>query len=301
MRVHDDDGQELDATFSVEDAEGGWSLVMESRGGTAGSPKARNVDYIPGMDLLLKRLGQLGFRLTDAALESAPVMSLPLEQRRLEIRNSNYPVELRELDAVKFGKELRAAQGSNNTRRVRLYIEEGNTPSSTVHSLEELGAWLSKGVPAREQLLSMVEGSAFDVASAVSAEDARERTRRAIAVRQGQPRFRRELLKAYGNRCAISYCDVIETLEAAHILPYRGQHTHHVQNGLLLRADLHTLFDLGLLGIDTETWTVLIHPRLGTTHYSHLQGQKLQLPADRAAWPSEEALRQHRREAGLLD
>jgi len=299
MRVHDDNGQELDATFSVEEVEGRWSLVMESRGGTAGTSKARNVDYIPGMDLLLMRLGRMGFRLVDAALESAPVMSLPLEQRRLELRTSSYPVELREQDAAELGKELRAAQRNNTTRRVRLYIEEASIQSPTVHSLEELGAWLSKGVPAREQFLSTVEGSAFDVASAVSAEDARERIRRAIAVRQGQPRFRRELLKAYGGRCAISNCDVTETLEAAHILPYRGQHTNHVQNGLLLRTDLHTLFDLDLIGIDTETWTVLIHPRLGTTHYSPLEGQKVQLPADRTAWPSEEALREHRREAGF--
>jgi putative restriction endonuclease len=299
MRVHNDDGQELDATFSVEEDEGRWSLVMESRGGTAGTSKARNVNYIPGMDLLLKRLGQLGFRLADAVLESAPVASLPLEQRRLELRTSSYPVELREHDAEEIGKELRAAQGSNNTRRVRLYIEEGSTQSLAVYSREELESWLSTGVPARAQLMSTVESEAFDVARAVSAEDARARLRRAIAVRQGQPRFRRELLKTYGGRCAISNCDVPETLEAAHILPYRGQHTNHVQNGLLLRADLHTLFDLGLIGIDTETWTVLIHPRLGTTHYSHLAGQKVRLPADRAAWPSEEALREHRREAGF--
>jgi putative restriction endonuclease len=299
MRVHDEDGQELDATFSVEEDEGRWSLVMESRGGTAGTSKARNVDYIPGMELLLKRLGQLGFRLADAFLESAPVAALPLDQRRLELRTSSYPVELREQDAVEIGKELRAAQGSNNTRRVRLDIEEGSTQSPTVCSMEELGAWLSTGVPAREQLLSTMEGGAFDVASAVNAEDARARIRRAIAVRRGQPRFRRELLKAYGGRCALSNCDVTETLEAAHILPYRGQHTNHVQNGLLLRADLHTLFDLRLIGIETETWTVLIHPRLGTTHYGHLEGQKVQLPADRVAWPSEEALREHRREAGF--
>jgi 5-methylcytosine-specific restriction protein A len=301
MRVHDDNGQELDATFSVEEVAGHLSLVMESRGGTADTAKARNVQYIPGMDLLLKRLGQVGFRLIDAALESAPIASLPLEQRRLILRISTYPVELREKDAVELGKELRAAQGNNTTRRVRLYLEEGNTQSPIARSMEELGAWLSKGAPSREQPISTVEGSAFDVASAVNAEDARERLRRAIAVRRGQPRFRRELLKAYGGRCAVSNCDVAETLEAAHILPYRGQHTHHVQNGLLLRADLHTLFDLGLLGIATETWTVLVQPRLSTTQYSHFMGQKVQLPADRAAWPSEEALREHRRQAGFPD
>lgn len=51
---------------------------------------------------------------------------------------------------------------------------------------------------------------------------------------------------------------VVETLEAAHIVPYQGPGTNHSLNGLLLRADLHTLFDLGLLAIAAETLTILV-------------------------------------------
>ena len=49
---------------------------------------------------------------------------------------------------------------------------------------------------------------------------------------------------------------ISETLEAAHIIPYKGSSTNHIQNGILLRADIHTLFDLDLLRIDEN---YLIH------------------------------------------
>ena len=51
-------------------------------------------------------------------------------------------------------------------------------------------------------------------------------------------------------------CDVVAVLKATHIMPYRGEETNHPSNGLLLRADLHTLFDVGLLTIDPKTMTV---------------------------------------------
>ncbi|MEO2018753.1 MAG: HNH endonuclease signature motif containing protein [Fuerstiella sp.] len=54
----------------------------------------------------------------------------------------------------------------------------------------------------------------------------------------------------------------IAVLEAAHIRPYRRPEDNDVQNGLLLRADIHTLFDLNLLGIEPGTWQIHIHPRI---------------------------------------
>jgi len=77
--------------------------------------------------------------------------------------------------------------------------------------------------------------------------DARDRVEKSIAVRRGQPRFREDLLAAYEGKCAITGCDAVAALEAAHITPYKGDHSHHVTNGLLLRADLHTLVRPGAL------------------------------------------------------
>ncbi len=50
-------------------------------------------------------------------------------------------------------------------------------------------------------------------------------------------------MDAYGGRCAVTNCDIEDVLEAAHISPYNGPSTDQVYNGLLLRTDIHTLFD----------------------------------------------------------
>jgi predicted restriction endonuclease len=129
--------------------------------------------------------------------------------------------------------------------------------------------------------------------------DARRKAIAALAQREGQPAFRRRLLEAYGRRCAISACDLIDVLEAAHIVPYWGPRTNHVQNGLLLRADLHTLFDRGLFGIDPSTHKVVASPRLAGSQYGHLDQQRVFLPRDEALRPSIRALKAHLDSTGL--
>ncbi|PRH29040.1 HNH endonuclease [Burkholderia gladioli] len=123
-----------------------------------------------------------------------------------------------------------------------------------------------------------------------SIEDARSRINRAIVRRQGQPAFRRALLSAYDGRCAISGCEVQPVLEAAHIVAYRGPETNHVANGLLLRGDLHTLFDMGLLSIDPTTYRAVLDEGLRAGDDGVLNGRVLRLPAAEAEWPSKEAL-----------
>jgi hypothetical protein len=122
--------------------------------------------------------------------------------------------------------------------------------------------------------------------------DARERTNRAIVQRQGQSKFRSELLKAYGGQCAITDCDAEAALEAAHIFPYLGTDTNHVKNGLLLRADIHTLFDLHLISIDPNTSKVVISSSVLNTCYKELNGKPLKSPKDYAS-PSPEAIARH--------
>ena len=68
--------------------------------------------------------------------------------------------------------------------------------------------------------------------------------------RIGQQRFRTELFEAYTGRCAVSGCNVNEALEAAHIENYSGPKSQVVSNGILLRRDLHSLFDAHLISFD---------------------------------------------------
>ncbi|MGV7183327.1 HNH endonuclease [Xanthomonas axonopodis] len=88
--------------------------------------------------------------------------------------------------------------------------------------------------------------------------------------------------------------------EAAHILPYRGDHTDRVDNGLLLRADLHTLFDCLLLWITPEN-KVALAPSLLTTDYLALRGQTVRQPESRKNRPNPDHLREHARRCQELD
>lgn len=123
--------------------------------------------------------------------------------------------------------------------------------------------------------------------------DGRRRVLASLVRRRGQALFRGALLRAYGGRCSITGWAVEDVLEAAHILPYKGDHTNHVSNGLILRADLHTLFDLHLLKIDPETLAVVIDSTLSNTPYGEFHGRKLCVPADSSQGPSIECLRLH--------
>lgn len=130
-------------------------------------------------------------------------------------------------------------------------------------------------------------------------EDARERVFQSIVRRRGQPKFRKELRLAYGDQCAVTGMDCSEALEAAHIVPYMGDDTNNVTNGLLLRSDIHTLFDCGLISINTKNMTLVVAPSLEKTKYAFLKGKSLHLPVIENKRPNLEALDAHRKAAGL--
>lgn len=125
----------------------------------------------------------------------------------------------------------------------------------------------------------------FDEYIPISEADARSRTLASIVRRRGQVAFRKTLLSAYNGQCAVTGCDAIDTLEAAHISPYMGDHTDTVQNGLLLRADIHTLFDLGKISISPNDFVIILHPDLRKGHYGYLHGRRISVPKDHKSWP----------------
>lgn len=124
-------------------------------------------------------------------------------------------------------------------------------------------------------------------------EDNRTRTLRAITLRQGQPAFRSGLLTAYEGRCALTGCAVVQVLEAAHITPYLGPETNHISNGLLLRSDLHTLWDKGLIYLNDD-FTLQLEPSLATSEYAPLAGKRINQLTQQALRPSLAAIRAHR-------
>ena len=121
--------------------------------------------------------------------------------------------------------------------------------------------------------------------------DARKKINAAITQRRGGTKFRNSLLEAYGNRCTVTGSTVIDVLEGAHIVPYRGDHTNHVRNGLLLRADIHTLFDKYMLAIDPDSLRVILAANLRNSEYEQLHNQKVRKPKSKASYPNKDALK----------
>lgn len=123
--------------------------------------------------------------------------------------------------------------------------------------------------------------------------DARRRILTTIVQRDGQSQFRDELLNAYSGACAVTGCTLKSLLEAAHIMPYRGDHTNSVENGLLLRADVHKLFDLHMFRIDPQARTLHLCDELKASEYRNLEGIQLREPREPRMRPSKEVLEDH--------
>jgi len=88
-----------------------------------------------------------------------------------------------------------------------------------------------------------------------------------VRPRLGQSSFRVLVTDAYQRRCAITGENTLAALEAAHIVPYSGEGGHDVRNGLLLRADFHRLFDVGLVSV-TSDLKVRVSPKIRETWFN---------------------------------
>lgn len=97
-----------------------------------------------------------------------------------------------------------------------------------------------------------------------------------LKARPLQGAFRDALFHAYSGRCVVSGCNVPEALEAAHVIPHNGDPIwDQVGNGLLLRRDLHTLFDAFLWSVDPRNGSLHMSDRLKSTGYARLAGRKV--------------------------
>lgn len=116
--------------------------------------------------------------------------------------------------------------------------------------------------------------------------------------RLGQGAFRVLVTDAYHRRCAVTGEKTLPVLEAAHIRPYAEEGPHRVSNGILLRSDLHKLFDLGYVTV-TPDLHLEVSPRLkeewqnGREYYAH-HGRALSFrPEDSGSLPGREFLQWH--------
>lgn len=88
-----------------------------------------------------------------------------------------------------------------------------------------------------------------DVLERIQLSDKNRYSESLVKHRLGQGAFRVGVVDAYGGRCAVTGEKTLPVLEAAHIKPYAEEGPHEIDNGILLRSDLHILFDDGYITV----------------------------------------------------
>lgn len=161
---------------------------------------------------------------------------------------------------------------------------------------------LSKGPGV--QLMELLSGRQQYVAPEFSTSfvplvvDERRRTEAISVEREGQGSFRLRVLDAYSKRCAVTGERTVPVLHAAHIQPYLGPASNNLRNGIVLRSDLHELYDRGYIAVTPE-YKIEVSNRIreefenGRDYYAlHGRGLKV-LPVAEEKRPSLEVLQWH--------
>ncbi len=118
-----------------------------------------------------------------------------------------------------------------------------------------------------------------------------------IPQRLGQGSFRALVTDIYERRCAVTQERTLPALEAAHIRPYHDGGRHDPQNGLLLRRDIHRLFDTGYVTVtpdlDFEVSARIREEFENGRHYYALHGRQIATPRSTNQHPDRRALAWH--------
>lgn len=150
-----------------------------------------------------------------------------------------------------------------------------------VDKLEAMLARVAVQLPSQQAetvTVAKVKAARHTVAPDISSRDNGKapkggRRERKTKARNGQGGFRKKLIQRYGHVCAITGRCPAEVLQAAHLRDFAEHETHNLDEGVLLRADVHLLFDNDLLAVDPTTWRVVLAPSLSEyPAYSRLDG-----------------------------
>jgi putative restriction endonuclease len=164
----------------------------------------------------------------------------------------------------------------------------------TYDTAEGRGLWLWQQVEDRLKFEKTVAELLPTIGAAKNAEPGSPQI---VFPRLGQGSFRVVVTDAYDRRCAVTQSPVLHVLDAAHIRPYGKDGPTAVNNGILLRQDVHTLFDRGYITV-TADHHVEVSRRIrdefdnGREYYA-LHGNSVPLPKNKTQWPSAEFLTWH--------
>lgn len=169
--------------------------------------------------------------------------------------------------------------GVNTPRHGHIFIENVEWPELCERYCELMRRAIDAHAPADEAALAFKHASDDDGSKIPTNRTARRH----------QFQFRLNMMRLYDRKCAISGEDVVHVLEAAHIEDHANCGVNHAGNGLLLRSDLHRLFDAGKISIHPQSLEIGISSDLQNSTYRSLSGLKLR-PRNDGTHPDEKYL-----------
>lgn len=197
-------------------------------------------------------------------------------------------------DGVPVGVFMAAED--NKYRRALAYVEAYD-PSAGMFTLHGPVTAENEGIfiaPEQEDI-KLVEAKLSELSIDELESDSRKRVLTTAIRREGQNKFRDMLLDAYGGTCAVSGCSVKPVLQGAHIVSYRGKHSNIASNGLLLRADIHVLYDRYLLSVEPSSHNVILSSALADGEYASMHEKQILVPSDASKRPDDNCLNLHYR------
>lgn len=195
-------------------------------------------------------------------------------------------IQLGDLALLKhpFGFKLLGEEGWRSTILDR--IKEDRHPRAWVMTADEQAeidkVILVNGASKTEALakvahkhLSALDRALTEDRDAVLAAE-HERKTTTVKARPEQQKFREEAMHRHAGRCVITGFKVSTVLEAAHVIPHTGNPAFEVPgNSLILRRDIHALFDARMIAINPKTGMLMVSAELKTTAYRKLKGKSI--------------------------
>jgi len=172
-------------------------------------------------------------------------------------------------EKIRIDKHVKKAQSASGAIRQRTIVFLH--PCIEWNSITKELFWIEKAMPSLASAINFITQASDDELNKIQAW---------INRRKNQSVFKKALMNLYANKCAITGTAQKEVLEAAHIINYSINGLNSNENGLLLRADIHKLFDQGLLQIHPEKLTVNLHGSLLNGEYGKYNGQVINMPVD---------------------
>ena len=243
-------------------------IIIESRGGTSHSNNYRNPEHSKLLAFVLARLEANKLSSMRFYVAAKSRIYADNNERLLTI-NGKYEIDFPHNNIYDFEKELKKAikesgqktgvKGGNSTKRLLI-----TSATKTINWAILLFGEATKvnGIPPNDL----------------------EFAYQLIKKRLHQAAFRQDLLTAYKCTCSVTSCKVQAVLDAAHIIPYSGPSSSTLNNGLLLRSDIHDLFDLGLIKI-TSAFKIRVDEKLNDSEYWQYDGLRINLPDDEKDFP----------------